>query len=142
MQTEDFRNILGAIMATVFLATGVVMADDHGSTESEPADAQPPATPDLPQPVAKLIAAISGVQRVQAVDNGNFAVHRRISVTGSRLMRDVTMLVADDGTVVDWGDTPALTRQYTRRELYQTGQLDIAEALDQLDPRIQSGDGR
>jgi len=142
MRNCDFPNILGAITVAALLASGNVIADDPKSTDPESADAEQSATLNLPEPVARLVDASSGVQRVEAMENGKFAIHREILEPGSRLKRDVTMLVAEDGSVVDWGRTPMLNRQYTQRELYDAGQLDLAEALDQLDPRIQRGDGR
>lgn len=128
MLIARFRNSLGIIAVTCLLGAGPVMADEDQSD-----------APELPEAVAELVGAMSGVQRVEAAENGTFKVHRQMEVTGSRIMRDVTLRIAEDGTVLDWGRTPMYSRTYTIRELRDTGRADLAEALIKLDPAIQGG---
>ena len=148
MFRNNFRVLLGVIAAGFILMAGVVMAQDSESGESrQPAaerSAKPelPELPELPEKVAELVNALSGVQNVEKLDNGLFAVHRRMNVTGSRIPRNVKMEVTENGEVVDWGRTPMFTRTYTHRELIETGEIDLAEALQRLDPAIQGHGGR
>jgi len=133
---------LSALATAFLLITGVVAAQQGESTDTEAPGLEQSEEPALPEAVAALVDAMSGVQRVEPLEDGLFAVHRRMSVTGSRIQRDITMQVAKDGSVVDWGRTPMFSRSYTRRQLIQTGEIDAAEALEKLDPAIQSHGGR
>jgi len=128
MLTAGFRNSLAIIAVTCLLSAAPLMADEKKS------DAQ-----ELPEAVAELVGAMSGVQRVEPAENDVFVVHRQIEVTGSRIKRDVKLQIAKDGTVLDWGLSPMFSRTYTLRELRNTGSADLAEALSRLDPRIQGG---
>lgn len=94
------------------------------------------AEPEWPEPVAKLVQALSGVEQVEPAEDGTFIVKRRVQETGSRIYRDVEMRVNDKGEVVDWGDTPFWTRKYTLAELESTGESDLARALSKLDPAV------
>ena len=133
---------LSALATAFLLITGVVAAQQGESTDTEAPGLEQSEEPALPEAVAALVEAMSGVQRVEPLEDGLFAVHRRMSVTGSRIQRDITMQVAKDGSVVDSGHTPMFSRSYTRRQLIQTGEIDAAEALEKLDPAIQSHGGR
>ena len=133
---------LSALATAFLLITGVVAAQQGESTDTEAPGLEQSEEPALPEAVAALVDAMSGVQRVEPLEDALFAVHRRMSVIGSRIQRDITMQVAKDGSVVDWGRTPMFSRSYTRRQLIQTGEIDAAEALEKLDPAIQSHGGR
>lgn len=141
MWIPGYRLLASATAVGFVLIAGVVMAQDIDSANPKLPAAEESAETELPEKVAELVDVMSGVQSVEKLDNGLFAVHRRISVTGSRIARDVKLEIDEDGRVVDWGRTPFQTRTYTRRELLDTGRIDLAEALDQLDPRIQSRGG-
>lgn len=141
MSTIGFRTLLSAVTLGCFLSIGVAVAQDSKTTEPERATSEEAAGPELPEKVAELVNAMSGVQRVEPLDNGLFAVHRRMTVTGSRIPRNVKLEIAEDGEVVDWGRTALYTRSVTRRELLETGEVDLAEALKRRDPAIQSGGG-
>jgi len=133
---------LNAFAAAFLLITAAVSAQQGESAYTEVPGLEQSEGPALPEAVAAMVDAMSGVQRVEPLEDGLFAVHRRMSVTGSRIQRDITMQVAKDGSVVDWGRTPMFSRSYTRRQLIQTGEIDAAEALEKLDPAIQSHGGR
>lgn len=141
MSINSRKVLLGVITAGFVLIAGVAMAQDSESGESQRPAAEKSATPELPEKVAQLISAMSGVQNVEKLENGLFAVHRRMNVTGSRIPRNVEMKVAENGEVVDWGRTPMFTRTYTHRELIETGEVDLAEALQRLDPSLQGHGG-
>lgn len=135
------RIFVNAISISSVLIAGAVMAQDIEPTESQLPTLEESTNTELPEKVAQLVDAMSGVQRVEKLESGLFAVERRIRVTGSRIRREVTLEIDENGQVVDWGRTPFYTRTYTRRELVETGRIDLAEALDQLDPAIQSRSG-
>lgn len=128
MMMSQIRSIFGVVVVTSLLGVGTVTADGDDSGQSE-----------MPEAVAELVNAMSGVQRVEPLGDDTFAVHRQMVVTGSRIPREVVLQVAKDGTVVDWGRTPNFSRTYTYRELRRTGRGDLAEALIKLDPAIQRG---
>ena len=141
MTGNVFKTLLSAITVGLLLFTGVAAGQESQTTAAE---ATAPVASDgleLPEKVAELVNAMAGVQRVEPLDNGLFAVHRRMTVTGSRIPRKVKIEIAEDGEVVDWGRSPFFTRSFTRRELLQTGEVDLAEALKRLDPAIQSSGG-
>jgi hypothetical protein len=96
---------------------------------------------DLPEAVTELVNALSGVESVEALEDDRYAIHRRVEKTGSRVKRDVTMTVTEDGTVVDWGRDADFLRSYTLSELRTTGYADLARALADLDPAIQTRGG-
>lgn len=141
MLTNGIKSFWGAIAAGSLLITGAATAQDEAPTEPESPAAEASAKPELPEKVAELVNAMSGVQHVEKLESGLFAVHRRMNVTGSRIPRDVKLEVAENGEVVDWGRTPLYSRTYTRRELIQTGNVDLGEALQRLDPSIRSQGG-
>lgn len=142
MRVNGFRILLSGIAAGALLFTAMVTAQDREASETGRTEVAHSAETELPEAVAGLVNAMSGVQRVEPLENGVFAVNRRIQVTGSRLKQSVTMQVAEDGSVVDWGRRPLFTRNYTRSELMKTGEVDLGEALDQIDPSIQNSGGR
>ena len=142
MSYFESKIALSALATAFLLITGVVTAQQDELTDTEAPGLEQSEGPALPEAVAALVDAMSGVQRVEPLEDGLFAVHRRMSVTGSRIQRDITMQVAKDGSVVNWGRTPMFSRSYTRRQLIQTGEIDAAEALEKLDPAIQSNGGR
>ena len=142
MFRNSFRSLLGIVAAGSVLMAGMVMAQDSESGEFQQPPAEKSATPELPEKVAELVNAMSGVQNVEKLENGLFAVERRMNVTGSRILRNVKLKVDENGEVVDWGRTPMFSRTYTHRELTETGEVDLAEALQRLDPAIQVHGGR
>lgn len=135
--------MLDALMIGSVLFAGQAMAKDIGSTEPKVSTSEEPVKTELlktelPEKVMELVNALSGVERIETLENGSFAVYKQISVTGSRIRRTVKLEVTEDGEVLDWGQAPLHTRMYTRRELLNTSKIgDIAEALERLDPAIQ-----
>mgnify|MGYP006276191317 CR=1 FL=1 len=123
------------LLAALFALAGVLGAAPTLAGDEEH------AMPDLPDAVSELVEAMSGVEHVEAIENDQFKIHRRIQVTGSRVARKVAMVVAEDGTVLDWGRDPSFLRSYTLSELRDTGNADLAKALADLDPSIQTRGG-
>jgi len=105
--------------------TGLALAGDEAPAELE-----------LPEPVARLVVAMPEVKRVEADTDGTFLIYSKMRVTGSRIMRNVEVRVAEDGTVLDWGQMPFASRRYTQEQIHSTGQTNIGDALAQLDPSI------
>jgi|SRR6056297_1402086 len=131
MTTRSILMISCIVALTVALWAAPVAAGDEGQTSES----------SLPEAVSELVDALSGVERVEPVEENRFAVHRRIDVTGSRVKRDVTMIIDEEGNVVDWGRAADFVRSYTLSELRSTGQGDMASALADLDPSIQTRGG-
>jgi len=121
------------MFAALFALAGVL-----GAAPAMAGDQQE-AMPEMPEAVSKLVNAMSGVESVEATEDDQFRIHRRIVITGSRVPREVTMVVAKDGTVVDWGREASFLRSYTLSELRDTGNADLAKALSELDPSIRTG---
>ena len=141
MTRNVFKTLLSAITLGLLLFTGVAAGQEGQTNEAEATAPEASDGSELPEKVAELVNAMSGVQRVESLDNGFFAVHRRMTVTGSRIPRNVKIEIAENGEVVDWGRRPLYTRSFTRRELLETGQVDLAEALKRSDPSIRSSGG-
>lgn len=126
-------------MKTRNLAFGFVVA----ALLSLPGKAVVAAGPDapdaleLPEPVLRMIAVLPDVKRVESDTDGTFLIHSKMRVIGSRIMRNVEVRVAEDGSVLDWGQTPFAARRYTQEEIRSTGRTDIGDALVRLDPTIQ-----
>jgi hypothetical protein len=134
MTDGTLARLLAAAALTSLLGTAVA-ADNDEMTSASPATERS-AESDLPEPVAELVGALSGVQRVEVLEDDTFAVHRRMVVTGSRIPRRVTIRVDENGEVVDWGDRPGITRIYTRDDLMRSGHVQLAEGLSRIDPAI------
>jgi hypothetical protein len=132
MAIRNNTPVLAALVAAFLIGAGGVAAGD-GTSDGKPSES---SKRELPEPVAELVDALSDVERVEALEDDTFAVHRRMKITGSRLPQNVTIRVNEKGEVVDWGDRPMLTRTYTREDLYRTGHADVAEGLSNLDPAV------
>lgn len=124
------QNLLFVTAVLSMSAAGTALAGDDEPAEQE-----------LPEPVANLVDAMRDVQRVEPVGEGLFVIHRKMQLTGSRLIRDVEIQVTEHGEVLDWGRTPFMTRTYTQEQLRQTGRTDLADMLSRLDPSIQGNPG-
>lgn len=130
------------IIAVLVAVAGLICVTP--ATAGEPAGDEQKTETALPEAVSEFVGALSGVVSVEPVEadgENRFAVHRRIDTTGSRVKRAVTMVVDEHGTVVDWGQDPSFLRSSTLSELRDTGRSDLAQALADLDPSIQTHGG-
>jgi len=118
----------GSVLAAILSLSGTSVAASGEDVTAEP---------ELPEAVVRLVAVMPDVKRVEADTEGTFLIHSKMRVIGSRILRDVKVRVAEDGTVLDWGQMPFAARRITQEEIRSTGRTDIGDALVLLDPAIQ-----